>query len=130
MSTEPTSDKESDPEVQKAVEAIYTYAATLLRSGKSAEEVEDALVEKGIERKTATVVVEKLTAAHAVTARADQKENGHSDMVIGGLIAVVGIVITAVTYSAASGGGRYVVAWGAIIFGAIRFFRGLSKLSS
>ena len=27
--------------------------------------------------------------------------------------------------AAATGGGKYVVAWGAIVFGAIQFFRGL-----
>lgn len=44
---------------------------------------------------------------------------------IGGLICIVGIVVTAVSYSAASGGGRYVVAWGAVIFGGFRFIRGI-----
>jgi hypothetical protein len=44
----------------------------------------------------------------------------------GGLWCVGGIIVTAVTYSAASGGGSYVVAWGAILFGAIQFFRGLT----
>ena len=41
-----------------------------------------------------------------------------------------GVVITALTYSAAvtAGGGRYVVAWGAVVFGAIQFFRGLTQL--
>jgi hypothetical protein len=48
------------------------------------------------------------------------------NMLVGGLWCVGGIVVTWVTYSAASsGGGSYVVAWGAIIFGALRFFRGL-----
>ena len=40
-----------------------------------------------------------------------------------------GILVTVVTYLAAEnspGGGTYVVAWGAILFGAIQFFRGLT----
>jgi len=50
-------------------------------------------------------------------------------MVIGGLICAVGIAVTAVTYNDAvsSGGGTYIVAWGAIVFGGIRFLRGLAR---
>ncbi len=49
------------------------------------------------------------------------------DMTIGGLICVAGIAITAATYLSAINGGAYIVTWGAIIFGAIRFFRGISN---
>ncbi len=54
-------------------------------------------------------------------------------MVFGGIMFIVGLVITVGSYSAASdsgGGGRYVVAWGAMIFGAVRFIYGLVKLTS
>jgi hypothetical protein len=49
-------------------------------------------------------------------------------MLYGALWCIGGILTTGATYVAASGpgGGRYVVAWGAIVFGAIQFFRGLS----
>lgn len=121
----------SQEDIEKAVEAIYTYAAALLKAGKSRAEVEDALVEKGIERKTAEVVVGKIVADPALMKGSDERDKGFSDMVIGGLIALVGIVVTAATYSSASeGGGRYVIAWGAIVFGAIRFFKGLAKMGS
>jgi len=133
-------DQSAPEDIEKAVEAIYAYAGALMREGKSRSEVEEALVAKGIERKTAAVVVDKLIAARAQSAmgpvvdydggRNLRKEEGSRNMVIGGLICVVGLVITIATYSAASeGGGRYVVAWGAIIFGAVRFFRGLSQSS-
>ncbi len=47
-------------------------------------------------------------------------------MLAGVLWAVGGIVVTAVTYDMASrGGGTYVVAWGAVIFGIYDFVRGL-----
>ncbi|QOV90146.1 hypothetical protein [Humisphaera borealis] len=55
--------------------------------------------------------------------------DGGADMLVGGLICAVGLVITIGSYAAASsssGGGGYVVAWGAILFGGIRFFRGLA----
>ncbi|HEY4179033.1 MAG TPA: hypothetical protein VGM90_19435 [Kofleriaceae bacterium] len=63
-------------------------------------------------------------------ARDEKRRSAKSDMVVGALMCTVGIVITAVTFSSASdGGGTYVIAWGPAIFGAIRFFRGLSRLA-
>lgn len=44
-------------------------------------------------------------------------------MLRGGIVCIVGIGVTVATYSVASNGGTYVVAWGAMIFGAIEFIR-------
>lgn len=53
------------------------------------------------------------------------KEQAIKQIVIGLVIAGVGGLITAATYSSASdGGGSYVVAWGAIVFGLFRAARG------
>ncbi len=48
-------------------------------------------------------------------------------MVIGAVIALVGTAVTLGTYQAASGGGQFVVAWGAILFGALQFLSGLIR---
>ena len=51
------------------------------------------------------------------------------NMIVGAVWCIVGIVITAATYGAASRrGGTYVVAWGAIIFGGFQFLKGLLQL--
>ncbi len=51
------------------------------------------------------------------------------NMVFGGILLAVGLMITVGSYSAADGGGgRHVVAWGAMIFGALRFIYGLVRL--
>jgi hypothetical protein len=58
-----------------------------------------------------------------------KRKNASKDLVVGGLWFLGGIIVTVVTYSAASsGGGTYVVAYGAIIFGAVQFVRGLMRL--
>jgi hypothetical protein len=52
-------------------------------------------------------------------------------MLIGAGFCIVGLIITIATYAAAASsrsGGTYVVAWGAIIFGALQFFRGLARM--
>lgn len=47
------------------------------------------------------------------------------DMLYGALWCIGGIIVTSVGYSSASGGGSYLVTWGAILFGALQFFKGL-----
>lgn len=50
------------------------------------------------------------------------------DIIVGALWCVGGIVVTAVTYSAASeGGGTYLICWGPVIFGGFQFLRGLFR---
>ena len=51
-----------------------------------------------------------------------------ANIAMGALFFVGGIIITIVTFSAAAGGGTYVVAWGAIVFGLIQLVRGLAAL--
>ena len=54
---------------------------------------------------------------------------GLANMGIGLLIGIIGLAITIGTYSAASGGGKYVIAWGAMAVGAWRFFLGLYQFA-
>lgn len=56
---------------------------------------------------------------------------GTGDIVLGIILIVIGIAITAITHDHASRqGGTYVVAFGPIIVGVIRLFRGLARSSS
>jgi hypothetical protein len=108
------------------VEAIYAFAAEQMRNGASPEQIQATLVEKGLPQEAAEAVVSNLGRAMS-----DAKSKaGKNNMLYGALWCIGGIVVTAVTYSSASeGGGHYVVAWGAIIFGAIQFFRGVAQSS-
>ena len=57
-----------------------------------------------------------------------KRKAGVKNMLVGAAWCIGGTVITAVTYSTAKGGGTYVVAWGAIVFGAIQFLKGLFQM--
>jgi hypothetical protein len=68
-------------------------------------------------------------APELALARDAERARGRSDLGYGLVLLVIGIVITAVTYGSASqGGGTYVVAYGPMIVGVIRIFRGLARL--
>jgi hypothetical protein len=56
------------------------------------------------------------------------KAAGHRNMIIGAIVCVLGLLVTVGSFAAASSsGGGYVLAWGAIVFGAIQFFRGAAQ---
>ena len=104
---------------QTTVDEIYQYAANLMvNENLSEEETKWRLVEKGLDEDSANIVVNNLTK--------QKKERGRKDMIFGALWCLGGIIVTAITYSSASeSGGTYIIAWGAIVFGAIQFFKGL-----
>lgn len=111
--------------IQAATQEMYDYAAVLLITQKKhVDEVRNALMQKGLDAQSASVVITELQAAVA----RQRKIKAKKDMMYGGGVLILGTVITLVTYSIASsgdGGGTYFVSWGAILVGAIQFFRGL-----
>ena len=114
---------EPSPEGSDTGENLYAYALALGKQGLNQEQIQSALVEKGMapgEAGTVAGSFVKKEESEAVAAT----NAGTSNMVIGAVFFFGGIVVTAGTYMAAAGGGTYVVAWGAIIFGGIQMVRG------
>jgi hypothetical protein len=61
-------------------------------------------------------------------ARAARAAHANRMIITGLIFFAIGLVITLVTYSSATsgrGGGTYIVAWGPMVVGVIRIFRGL-----
>lgn len=110
---------------EQFVQAVYVFAAEQMKSSTSPPQIQAMLVEKGIDQESAATVVSNLTRMRSEAIR----EAGKKNMLYGALWCIGGIVVTAVTYSAASGGGTYIVTWGAIVFGTIQFFRGRAQSS-
>ena len=109
---------------------LADYVRDRLEHGSTRAEVRGLLVAKGFSEVDADRFVEQIE-------RQTRKGNtfeypsvgGNANMWIGGLICLVGIVVTVGSCLASADGGRYVVAWGAIVFGGIQFFRGLTQQS-
>ena len=113
---------------ERVVEAVHAFAAGRMNEGASSQDIEGELVEKGLDQSAAETVVQNLTTARSEALR----EAGAKNMLFGALWCIGGIVVTAWAYheaATAAGGGTYVIAWGAIVFGAIQFFRGLIQLT-
>lgn len=108
------------------VRAIYAYAAEQMRNGVADDKIKASLIERGLNEETAAAVVNNLAA----TRRDQRRDAGSKNMLYGALWAIGGTAVTVATYSAAQGGGTYVVAWGAILFGAIQFLQGIYQSTS
>lgn len=126
--------QENSPKTSKAsVEDALSAAYALVAAGTQKDQLRDKLRQQGFDDTIIRAVMYRLDAAQrpAPMVNSHIPAGGHSgktDMIIGAVICLIGIAVTFFTYTSAAnnpGGGTYVVAWGAIIFGAIRFFRGL-----
>lgn len=107
---------------QEMVNRIYGFTADMLYTQKmGVDKTRSVLIEKGLRPEDADTVIDNLQNQY----KQEKKEVGNKNMLYGSLWCIGGLLVTFLTYSAASDGGTYVIAWGAVIFGAIQFFKGL-----
>jgi len=105
----------------EAGERALSYAKDVLRQGMPRAAVEEVLRTQGFDAAAASAIVEQ-----ANRTKDERRVAGRKHMIMGAVVCAIGITVTVASYSSAEeGGGSYVVAWGAIVFGAIQFFRGL-----
>ncbi len=97
----------SEPTEEEVVQGVYEHAANLMMEGKSRREIVDDLMEKGLDEQSASAVVTNLKQMRKEAGVGQGRKN----MLFGALWCIGGTVVTVATYSAAGGGGTYVVAW-------------------
>lgn len=106
---------------EQAVQAIYDHVSNeLILKERKSWEVRKELMDEGASEEVANTIINAVKKNY----NAEIRKRGHKNMAIGGLWCAGGTIVTVYTLMASSGGGGYVVAWGAIIFGAIQFFQG------
>jgi hypothetical protein len=143
-----------DPEVKKALEHMYVVSLGLLSTGKSGNEVLQKLTELGCPRDVAEKCLEAAAAtlseqqgsAHSSSAQLPRaatttperstagnssgvaRSFGTTNILIGLGLLMLGGLITGVSYSAAIGGGRYVITTGLFLVGGYQVLKGLYRL--
>lgn len=118
---------EQAPTPDQTLEAIYSFADAQMQAGVKTYKIVGQLVAKGLTPEDAKMVIENLERARSKACR----DAGMRNMLFGGLWFVGGSAITLITFAAAAnnpGGGRYFLAWGAILFGGIQFVHGLIQI--
>ncbi len=108
---------------------IHAYIVDCLNRGSKPAEVRKQLVVLGYSAQEANQLVQAAQRPGRPVSPYgyDHGRSPQSNMLIGGLIFSVGLLVTLGTM--ASGGGQVIIAYGAIIWGAIQFFRGLAASS-
>ncbi len=108
---------------QQAREAIR-FAASLMRNGISDQVIQLKLTEMGYSAVQASAIVNELRRVRAQVRR----RSGRRNMIIGALIAVVGIVAVLSLGQSAQGTTAYIAMWAAVLFGAAQFVGGLIQV--
>jgi hypothetical protein len=125
MQTETVTAVPDQSAAQQFIREVYQRAANLAKAGKSKKNIKIELEAMGLDETTASSVVENVLRA----LKKAHRDAGTRNVFVGAAWCVGGIVVTALTYQLASGGGTFVVAWGAILFGGIQFLRGLGQVA-
>jgi hypothetical protein len=86
-----------------------------LNEKKSARETKNALIAEGLDEESATIIVSKLEQQ----IKDARKEAANKDMFFGAMWCIGGIIATVADFG--------YIFWGAIVFGAIQFFKGAMK---
>lgn len=104
---------------------IWKYIFDEKEKGASNEIILKGLQERGVDEPHSSQMLTNFPAkVKEIIGRSDTK------MIGGGLSFIIGIFVTLGTYSQAmTSGGTYIVAWGAVVFGAIGFFSGSAEKS-
>lgn len=105
------------------LKSIWKYVIEEKENGIADSEILAGLQERGLDEQHSILILSGLKDKL-------KKIIDHNDtkMLAGGISCLAGTFITFLTYSSAmSSGGTYIVAWGAVVFGAIGFFSGLAE---
>ncbi len=123
----------------------FAYAANERDAGTQTEAIERTLQASGLDRQAARAVIERVgkvsednlhtanwtAAARYLAQLATLRGKARTNIAIGGLFFIIGLVVTVGSYFAAMSsrvGGTYIIAWGAVVFGAYRAILGFSQL--
>jgi hypothetical protein len=141
----PTPDPTPGPPTEEASRQHHEPAAhvvlDLLELGVPRGRVFHRLLEMGCDAEAAARVVSHISRGRSdahPSARDEEayrralKQLGERNMVIGGLVFLVGAAITLFTLwpASAASRGSYGIACGAVAVGALRFFRGMSQVGA
>jgi hypothetical protein len=116
--------------VEYGGDGMPTQAAEFmdLSKGKMSRKAVKVASEELARKLNEVLNIKEMSSQDRVVLEETKRRRGMWQMVIGGLLALAGTIISLVTYSDASSdaeGGTYIVAYGPVIFGIILFIQGL-----
>ncbi|MEO5643897.1 MAG: hypothetical protein ABIQ40_18660 [Bacteroidia bacterium] len=122
--SQPANTSASTPASERTLADAIETTSSLKASGVSSAAIYEVLIKKGIDHPNAVKIIESTLPGGQAS-----KKEGRNDMLIGGLWIAGGLILTIGSYMMVSDkGGRYFITYGPVIYGVIRFFKGVSKM--
>jgi hypothetical protein len=102
---------------------LFLFVHGQLEKGYSSDQIENQLLEQGLDSLSARSLVRKVAKARSSLA-------GQKNMFIGGGICIFGLIISLISYNLAIANGwtSYSIAIGAVVVGALQFLYGVVQL--
>jgi len=107
------------------MDEVYDLARKQIRKGVTPDEIVTMFVAGGVSQQGAESVIKNIGDTRANKRGSDVA--GMKNMVVGGGICLLGILVTAGSYYLAANGGIYIVAYGSVLCGGGQFFYGLTS---
>ena len=114
-----------------ALQEMADYVLDCLNHGSEAADIRKSLVAKGLSEPDAKAVVNQMLHVHSGGTLGHDYRSvelvqamGRRNMAIGGIVCVIGLLVTVGT---AAAGSNVVIAWGAILWGGVQFCRGMNQ---
>lgn len=108
----------------KSTDAVFDYVVKQMDAGVPREDIIKLMVARGRDQEDAERAVAEVYAA----LDGELEAAGRKNVRYGATWFVVGVILTLISYFAPGPGGTFIVTWGAIVFGAVQFFRGKRQL--
>ncbi len=107
---------------EETIQAVYKQAAGYMKAGHSHQAIEDLLVDDGLSYEEASAIIDNITKALRSAAK--------QTIFIGAAFFILGTIATVggFLYSGSTGG-RFMVFYGAVLFGLIRLVTGFYQYS-
>jgi hypothetical protein len=112
----------SQAEIQEKAKASYDYVMQFINDNRSYAEVKQFLIDDGMDEATAKSVISAILKL--------KKQHAKEEMKAGAMFLVSGIIVTILSFFfplKLNGHNYNVLFTGIIIFGAIKFFKGLAN---
>jgi len=104
--------------------SLWEFCFSALEDRKTFNQILEGLMSMGLDKGQSLNALNILDEKIQENIKQSEREEAY-----GGIICFLGIAVTILTFSFSKQTGSFIVAWGAIIFGGIRFFKAVNKLN-
>ena len=113
--------KEVSPELISNAEALWVGGADPVK-------IRAELRRNDLDERTIDRIIDEIKFKHGKSKAVTSESKGvNMDLILGGVICLIGVLVTIISLN---NGSRGIIAYGAILYGGIRFIKGIMKMTN